>query len=108
MGSPVWSALGVGRERQQRDGARALQGVGQRPLMLGARPGDAARQDLAPLGQEPAEAADLLVVDVVDALDAERADLAVGPLRPPVPSIGHRCHLFLLNALPARGGGSGW
>src|SRR6266545_6078973 len=84
------SALGVGRVREKRDGAGALQRVRQRPLVLGARAGDPARQDLAPLGQEPAEAADLLVVDVLDALDAEGADLAAGALGPAgVSSIGH-------------------
>src|SRR5438270_3712969 len=63
--------------REQRDGARPLERGGQRPLVAGTGPGDAAGQDLAPVADEAAQPRDLLVVDVGDLLDAERADLAV-------------------------------
>src|SRR5215469_5855047 len=93
---PRRSALGVRREWQQGDRAGPLQRGGQRPLVLGAGARDPARQDLAPLGEEPPQPADLLVVDVVDALDTEGADLAAGsPAGPPLPSIGHRGHVLL-------------
>src|SRR4029079_11101228 len=44
--------------------------------MLRARPGNPARQDLAPLRHEAAEQLHVLVVDVVDLVRAELADLA--------------------------------
>src|ERR1700739_709906 len=68
--------------RKQRDRARTLERGGQRPLVPRARTGHAARQDLAPVADEPAQPGDLLVVDVVDLLGAERAYLAMLPLRP--------------------------
>src|SRR5262249_20124383 len=88
--TPLWSAHRVGCEWQQGDGPRTLQCFSQRALMLGARSGDAARQYLAALGKKPAQPAHFLVVDVVDAFDAEGADLAAGPpARSAFPSIGH-------------------
>src|SRR2546427_11407115 len=71
-----------GRVRKESDRASALEGCGQRPLVPGARARHAARQDLAAVADEPAQARDLLVVDVRDLLQAEAADLAVLPLRP--------------------------
>jgi hypothetical protein len=44
--------------------------------MTGAASGDAARRDLAALRHEVAEPADVLVVDQVDPIDAELANLA--------------------------------
>src|SRR5207237_9122217 len=67
----------LGRVRQQRDRARTLERRRQRPLMPGARPGHAPRQDLASVADKAAQARYLLVVDVVDLLDAEGAYLAV-------------------------------
>src|SRR5690348_13304990 len=46
------SSLERRRERQQRDVARLLDGVGQPALVRRADPGDAARHDLAALGDE--------------------------------------------------------
>src|SRR5260370_38423908 len=71
------------RVGQERDRAGALERRGQRPLVAGAGPGDAPREDLAPGADEAAKARDLLVVDVVDLLDAERAYLSVRALRSP-------------------------
>src|ERR1700742_5155362 len=49
--------------------------------MLGAGAGDAARQDLAALGYERADQLDVLVVDVVDLVRAELADLPTAKQR---------------------------
>src|ERR1039457_1336136 len=66
--------LDRGRKRHQSDVARLLDGFGQSPLMGSADSGDAARRDLATLGDERVEELHFLVVDVVDPLDAEAAD----------------------------------
>src|SRR5262245_3572818 len=59
---------------------RQLPGTGngglQRALVLGARARDAARLDLAALGNERRQQAHVLVVDVVDLVRAELADAA--------------------------------
>src|ERR1051325_9573351 len=64
----------VSRERQQRDDARALDRALQLALMQRARAGDAARKNLAALGDELLERLHVFVVDVLDLLDAELAD----------------------------------
>ena len=64
------------RVRQQRDVAGALEGHGQRALVLGAGARLAARLDLGALREVAAEAVDLLVVDAVRLVGAEGADLA--------------------------------
>src|ERR1051325_3141890 len=64
----------VSRERQQRGDARALDGVLQLALMQRARAGDAARKNLAALGDELLQRLHVLEVDVLDLLDAELAD----------------------------------
>src|ERR1700737_2667893 len=71
----------VGGERNQGNLAGALEGDRQRPLVAGAGAGDTAGEDLAALGDEPAQARDLFVVDVLGLLNAEAAYLAVRPLR---------------------------
>jgi len=48
--------------------------MGELPLMTGAAAGDAARDDLAALGDEAAQTADVLVVNEVDLVSAELAD----------------------------------
>src|SRR5260370_41855190 len=60
-------------ERQQRDVAGLLDRVGQTPLARSANARDAARHDLAPLGDECVQHLDVFVIDVVDLLDAEAA-----------------------------------
>src|SRR5262245_20455269 len=66
----------LGRERQQRDVPRALDGQGQLALVLRAGAEHAARQYLAALGHEGGDQLDVLVVDVIDLVRAELADLA--------------------------------
>src|SRR5690242_21142885 len=83
--TPLTSALrmtftsrpSVGGERQKRDDARALHRRGQRALVPRAAARDAARQDLASLRHELAQARRVLVVDMFDLVDAERTDLAL-------------------------------
>src|SRR5438270_11285724 len=63
------------RERQQGDVARLLDRVGQAALVRSANSGEAPRDDLAALGHELAKQAHVLIVDSVDLLDAEFANL---------------------------------
>src|SRR5437016_4781245 len=65
-----------GGERQERDGARALDGERERALVPGAVAGDAARDDLAALGEEVPECPGVLVVDQHRLVGAEAADLS--------------------------------
>src|SRR5471030_1443693 len=68
----------IGGERNEGDGAGALDRVLQLPLMERTSAGDAARQDLATLRDELLEHLHILEIDVFDLLDAELAD----PLAP--------------------------
>jgi hypothetical protein len=54
----------------------ALDGVGQLALVPGATSGDPARNDLAALGDEAAEATHVFVVDEVDLVRAELANFS--------------------------------
>src|SRR3982075_178962 len=65
----------VGGVGEQRDVARALKRDGEPPLVAGTGSGDATRKNLAPLADEAAKARDLLVVDQMDLLHAEVANL---------------------------------
>jgi hypothetical protein len=67
---------GLGRVGQQRDFAGALDGAGDLALVPAAGARDAARADLAALGDEPAQAGDVLVVDLLDLVLAVRTRLA--------------------------------
>src|SRR5579871_2147451 len=62
-------------ERDQHDVARLLDRLGQAPLMRGAHARDPPRRDLAALADEGAQQANVLVVDIVDFIDAEPAHL---------------------------------
>src|SRR6185369_10298193 len=64
----------VGRERQQRGDARALDRVLELALMQRAGAGDAARKDLPALRDELLQHLHVFVVDVLELLDAELAD----------------------------------
>src|SRR2546421_12084802 len=64
------------RVRQQRDRARALDSVRQLALVARTTSGDPPRDDLAPLRHEPAQTAHVLVVDEINLVRAELADLA--------------------------------
>src|SRR5207247_5613606 len=70
--------------RDERDLARALDRRLQLALVHRAGAGDAARQDLAALRHEWADQLDVLVIDVVDLVRAELADLAAPEQRPPL------------------------
>lgn len=82
---PGWNGLaasaGAG-ERDQRDVASPLYRHGQRALVTGACSQLPARLDLAALANVPPEARDVLVVNVPDVVDAERADLPSGSVTP--------------------------
>src|SRR5215470_19708659 len=82
------SPASLGRLSEQRHGAGAADGARELPLMTGTAPRDAARRDLSPLRDEVAEPADVLVVDQVDPVDAELANLAAPK---PAPLDGLRC-----------------
>src|SRR5438270_13988821 len=66
----------VGDVRNQRDLPRALDRGLQLALVHRARAGDPARQDLAALGDERPDQLHVLVIDIVDLVRAELADLA--------------------------------
>src|SRR6266508_101694 len=66
----------LGRERQHGQPAGALQRDIQRALMRRACAGFAAGLDLAALRQETTQATEVLVIDFLDLVDAERAHLA--------------------------------
>ena len=61
--------------------ARALDGLGQFTLLLGANGGDAAGDNLATLGHEALQQAHVLVVDLGGVLARERAGLAAAEKR---------------------------
>src|SRR5205814_3787428 len=76
------STLLLGRQiRHQRHRARALDRVRQLALVACAAPRNAARDDLATLADEVPEPAHVLVVEDVDLVSAELADLP--PAEPP-------------------------
>src|SRR5262245_37456380 len=70
------------RVRQQRHGPRPLDGDGQLALVAGTVAGDPAGDDLAPLTQEVAENARVLVVDEQRLVGAEPAHLAPADAAP--------------------------
>src|SRR6201996_4513968 len=72
---PERAILVPGSKWQQGDVARLLDGAGQPPLMRGADTGQAAGNNLAPLGDELLQQPHIAVVDGVDLLHAELADL---------------------------------
>src|SRR5262245_1526184 len=75
----------VGYVRNQRDLARALDRHLQLALMHRARAGNAPWQNLAPLGHERRQQLHVLVVDVVDLVRAELADLPAPEHRAALP-----------------------
>src|SRR5712671_6273521 len=71
--------------RDQRNLPRALDRGLQLPLVHRARARDAPRQNLAALGHERPDQLHVLVVDVVDLVRTELADLAPAEQRAPLP-----------------------
>src|SRR5690606_32673013 len=72
----------VGGVGQQGHLPGPLDGPGQLALVPGAVARNAPRQDLGPLRQVPAQAAGLLVVDVIDLVHAEGANFLLAPAIP--------------------------
>src|SRR4051812_33318343 len=72
MTSMIEPLLGHVRDERQLPGPRDRDL--ERALVLGARAGNAARLDLAPLRNERRQQPHVLVVDVIDLLRAELAD----------------------------------
>ena len=70
-------SIGIGDNRS--DLTSLLDGLGQLTLMHGAGAGGPAGQDLGPLRQETAQLGRVLIVDVLDLVHAEGADLAALP-----------------------------
>src|SRR2546429_571608 len=98
--------VGIGQQRQE---ARALDRHRQLTLIEGLGPGDAARNDLAGLGDVALERPEILVVDRLHALGRAAAELLTtreaAAAAPPAParSSGH-CHdLISSNGLAADG-----
>src|SRR5215213_11166445 len=73
--------------RQQRQLARPHDRDTQPALMLRAGAGNPPRQHLAALGNEAAQQLDVLVVDVVDLVRAELADLAAAEQPAPLTAL---------------------
>ena len=76
MLAPGAALAGAGGEGQQRDVPGSLNRHGQRPLVPGAGAQLPARLDLAPLREVAAQARNVLVVNDLHVVHAERADLA--------------------------------
>src|SRR5213082_1145197 len=95
--------VGIGQQRQE---ARALDRHRQLALIEGLGPRDAARNDLAGLGDVALERAEILVVDRLHALGREAAELLTtreAAAAAPAGSSGH-CHdLISSNGLAADG-----
>ncbi len=68
-------ASAFGNVRQQRKLACALYGTRDLALMATTRAGDPPRADLAPLGDEPTQGGEVLVVDLIDLVAAIGARL---------------------------------
>src|SRR4029453_12294525 len=91
-----------GNVRDEGDRAETLEGAGELALMTRAIPGDAARDDLAALRHEGAEALDVTVVDRQDLVDAELAHLASAEPTP-LHGVGHLFASSLFASPPACG-----
>ena len=80
------SALARGK-RQQSDVARPLDGRGKATLVRRAHSGQPPGDDLAPLGDKLPKQANILVIDIVNLLDAEFTDLlAAEKFAPAIPA----------------------
>src|SRR6476660_5925531 len=89
----------VGHVGDERDLPGALDRDLQLSLVHRARAGNPPRQNLAPLGHKGRQELDVLVVDVVDLVRAELADLAAPEHRPPLPLL--LLFIFLVAAAAA-------
>src|SRR5688500_3979084 len=82
---PVLAAGGLVDVGQEGQLAGALHGAGDLALVPATRAGDPPGADLALLGDEPTQAVDVLVVDVLDLVLAIRTGLAPSAGRPTLP-----------------------
>ena len=82
-------------EGQQRKVPGAADRRPEPPLVLGAHPGFPSGLDFEPVRKKPLNSSHILVVYVLDVVDAERAQLSPGVVARPAPS-GTRsgCHLL--------------
>src|SRR6187549_296289 len=85
-GSKRWLPDHVG---QQAEESRALDGAGEFTLLLGGDGGDAARHDLAALGNVTHQQLGILVVDLRRVRTRERAGLATAEKRTACTSFSH-------------------
>src|SRR5690606_8841674 len=81
LGEAACSDVVVVGVRDQREEARALDRERQLALVARLGAGDAARHDLAVLGEGLAQGVEILVIDLLDALGGELAELAAAEER---------------------------
>src|SRR5471032_1886324 len=78
--------------RQQAEETRALDGAREFALLLGGDGGDAARHDLAALGNVTHQQLGILVIDLRRIRTRERTGLAAAEKRTACTSFGHGCY----------------
>src|SRR5437899_10822886 len=88
---------------QQAEEARALDGARELTLLLGGDGSDAARHDLAALGDVTHQKLGILVVDLRRIRARERAGLAAAEKRTACTSLGHSSYLSSATSTSSRG-----
>src|SRR6187549_3671207 len=99
-GSKRWLPDHVG---QQAEESRALDGAGEFTLLLGGDGGDAARHDLAALGNVTHQQLGILVVDLRRIRTRERAGLAAAEKRTACTSFSHDSYSSTVASASSRG-----
>src|SRR3954467_1622126 len=89
--------------RQQAEEPRALDGAGEFTLLLGGDGGDAARHDLAPLGDVTHQQLGILVVDLRRVRTGKRAGLAAAEKRTACTSFSHDSYSSTAASTSSRG-----
>src|ERR1700732_82388 len=89
--------------RQQTEKARALDGAREFTLLLGGNGGDAARHDLAALGDVTHQKLGILVVDLRRIRTRERAGLAAAEKRTACTSFSHDSYSSTAASTSSRG-----
>src|SRR5256885_4372892 len=97
-------ANNVGQEAEE---TRALDGAGEFALLLGGHRGDAARHDLAALGDVTHQQLGILVVDLRRVRTRERTGLAAAEKRTACTGFSHGCYspsvVVVVSAASSRG-----
>src|SRR4051812_34201800 len=93
-------ANNVGQQAQE---PRALDGAGEFTLLLGGDGGDAARHDLAALGDVTHQQLGILIVDLRRIRTRERAGLAAAEKRTACTSLSHCCYSSTAASTSSRG-----